>query len=209
MPRTGLEPARCETHAPETCASTNSATWAFFFDLRINLKALFRTLSGKRDLNSRPQPWQGCALPTELLPHCFIHLICEEEETRTPTTQLSLPPQSSASTNSATSPTYYVYLFPISMCPEQDSNLHVVKHTHLKRARLPIPPPGQLALRKQSFLSLSGKRDLNPRPQPWQGCALPTELLPHCEMLSEEAFLICGCKGSNIFRTTKTFQGKK
>ena len=31
--------------------------------------------------------------------------MCEEEETRTPTTQLSLPPQSSASTNSATSPT--------------------------------------------------------------------------------------------------------
>jgi len=24
----------------------------------------------------------------------------------------------------------------------------------------------------------SGKRDSNPRPQPWQGCALPTELLP-------------------------------
>ena len=27
------------------------------------------TLSGKRDSNSRPQPWQGCALPTELFPH--------------------------------------------------------------------------------------------------------------------------------------------
>src|ERR1035437_9367829 len=25
---------------------------------------------------------------------------------------------------------------------------------------------------------LSGKRDSNPRPQPWQGCALPTELFP-------------------------------
>src|SRR3982751_756939 len=25
----------------------------------------------------------------------------------------------------------------------------------------------------------SGKRDSNPRPQPWQGCALPTELFPH------------------------------
>ena len=25
-------------------------------------------MSGKRDSNSRPQPWQGCALPTELLP---------------------------------------------------------------------------------------------------------------------------------------------
>ena len=25
---------------------------------------------------------------------------------------------------------------------------------------------------------LSGKRDSDPRPQPWQGCALPTELFP-------------------------------
>ena len=31
----------------------------------------------------------------------------EEEETRTPTSQLTLPPQSSASTNSATSPTLF------------------------------------------------------------------------------------------------------
>ena len=38
---------------------------------------------------------------------CNIATKCnesEEKETRTPTTQLSLPPQSSASTNSATSP---------------------------------------------------------------------------------------------------------
>ena len=28
-------------------------------------------LSGKRDSNSRPQPWQGCALPTELFPQIF------------------------------------------------------------------------------------------------------------------------------------------
>lgn len=27
-----------------------------------------RGLSGKRDSNSRPRPWQGRALPTELLP---------------------------------------------------------------------------------------------------------------------------------------------
>ncbi len=27
-----------------------------------------KTWSGKRDSNSRPQPWQGCALPTELFP---------------------------------------------------------------------------------------------------------------------------------------------
>ena len=38
----------------------------------------------------------------------YCRLLClksEEEETRTPTSQLTLPPQSSASTNSATSPT--------------------------------------------------------------------------------------------------------
>src|SRR5690606_16941805 len=29
---------------------------------------LKRIWSGKRDSNSRPQPWQGCALPTELFP---------------------------------------------------------------------------------------------------------------------------------------------
>lgn len=27
-------------------------------------------------------------------------------------------------------------------CPGQESNLHALRHTHLKRARLPIPPPG-------------------------------------------------------------------
>ena len=103
--------------------------------------------SGKRDSNPRPRPWQGRALPTELFPQQKIN--GEEEETRTPTTQLSLPPQSSASTNSATSPTLSHSEHP---CPRQDSNLHVVKHTHLKRARLPIPP---LGLRK-SFTSCFG-----------------------------------------------------
>ena len=34
---------------------------------------LFSTLSGKRDSNSRPQPWQGCALPTELFPHYLLN----------------------------------------------------------------------------------------------------------------------------------------
>ena len=65
----------------------------------------FKKKSGKRDSDPRPQPWQGCALPTELFPLKKDNKMCEEEETRTPTTQLSLPPQSSASTNSATSPT--------------------------------------------------------------------------------------------------------
>ena len=33
------------------------------------------------------------------------------------------------------------------LCPEQDSNLHASRHTHLKRTRLPIPPPGRVATR--------------------------------------------------------------
>ena len=42
-------------------------------------------------------------------------------------------------------------------------------HYPLKVACLPISPPGHEVF-------LSEKRDSNPRPQPWQGCALPTEL---------------------------------
>ena len=60
----------------------------------------------------------------------------EGNETRTHTTILSLPPQSSASTNSAIPPDW-IEILP-SSCPEQDSNLHVSQHSHLKRARLPF-----------------------------------------------------------------------
>src|SRR5687767_5813385 len=74
----------------------------------------------------------------------------------------------------------------------------------LSLARLPLSPSRQMAERSHaqhharaitsfstpetrngkgslpfpSFRIQSGKRDSNPRPQPWQGCALPTELFP-------------------------------
>lgn len=36
--------------------------------------------------------------------------------------------------------------------------------------------------KRQIFLYIwSGKRDSNPRPLPWQGNALPTELFPHVD----------------------------
>ncbi len=41
------------------------------------------------------------------------------------------------------------------------------------RRQTKIPSDG-----RDGLLGLSGKRDSNPRHQPWQGCALPTELLP-------------------------------
>ena len=137
--------------------------------------------SGKRDSNSRPQPWQGCALPTELLPQIKMSFFGEEEETRTPTSQLTLPPQSSASTNSATS-------------PSNTNREKRVPRTGLEPARLAAHAPETCASTNSATWAffyiraipsclffvqqVSGKRDSDPRPQPWQGCALPTELFP-------------------------------
>ena len=42
----------------------SSAQQTLAFQTSLPLQAA----SGKRDSNSRPQPWQGCALPTELFP---------------------------------------------------------------------------------------------------------------------------------------------
>ena len=44
---------------------------------RLNLIDLdvFRIWSGKRDSNSRPQPWQGCALPAELFPQFRVRIL--------------------------------------------------------------------------------------------------------------------------------------
>ena len=39
--------------------------------------------SGRRDSDSRPPPWQGGALPTELLPRNVDQQIGADEETRT------------------------------------------------------------------------------------------------------------------------------
>jgi hypothetical protein len=48
----------------------------------------------------------------------------------------------------------------------------------------PSLPKGEVKIKNFPFVKeqdgfLSGKRDSNPRHQPWQGCALPTELFPH------------------------------
>ena len=108
--------------------------------------------SGKRDSNSRPQPWQGCALPTELFPQAS-----EEEETRTPTSQLTLPPQSSASTNSATSPLLFAlsFLHPLNNPTIEQGRQGAQNRTRTCTSLLTlvpetsastIPPPGQKTL---------------------------------------------------------------
>jgi hypothetical protein len=36
-----------------------------------------------------------------------------------------------------------------------------------------------IRIKRRMGMNLSGRRDSNPRPSPWQGDALPAELLPH------------------------------
>jgi hypothetical protein len=63
------------------------------------LASLFQNWSGKRVSNSRPQPWQGCALPTELFPRFeprIIYRFFEAWQTlpinASPKTNLRWPP---------------------------------------------------------------------------------------------------------------------
>ena len=76
---------------------------------------------------------------------------------------------------------YVAEVLRISLPPKQKSPAtwwdwgrrgHFIEEVKIQRRLVRLPrapcPEGQ-----------SGKRDSNPRHQPWQGCALPTELFPH------------------------------
>lgn len=52
--------------------------------------------------------------------------------------------------------------------------------------------------RKVGLKKWSGKRDSNPRPLPWQGNALPTELFPQYENFIQYTFMI------SVFLTKST-----
>ena len=59
---------------------------------------------------------------------------------------------------------------------------NIAAHRILSPACLPVPPPGQpekLSTVWGPCHFLSERRDSNPRPRPWQGRALPAELLSH------------------------------
>src|ERR671933_331737 len=86
-------------------------------------------------------------------------------------------------------------------------------HSLLRGKRLPVTPPGLTQTASGSAeatpactnrdLSLeSGKRDSNPRPQPWQGCALPTELFPRAFGNIAGTRWRLKARGSRAHRTT-------
>jgi hypothetical protein len=152
--------------------------------------------SGKRDSNSRPQPWQGCALPTELFPlgmHADHRWSTAADfgrrlengagnETRTRDLnlgkvalyQLSYSRMFLLLPGGATRSRTGLDGFAIRCITALLSRLRAL------RAGVHPGPPRQ---KREAGASLdaiwSGKRDSNSRPQPWQGCALPTELFPH------------------------------
>ena len=70
VPEAGLEPARPQWSLDfKSNVSTNSTTRATFLKKKSRPdNHRIRDLSGKRDSNPRPRPWQGRALPTELFP---------------------------------------------------------------------------------------------------------------------------------------------
>jgi hypothetical protein len=71
VPGAGIEPARPQQAQDfKSCVSTSSTIRATL--LQKQKKGGNPSQSEKRDSNSRPQPWQGCALPTEL----FSHNLC-------------------------------------------------------------------------------------------------------------------------------------
>ena len=71
VPEAGIEPARPKWAQDfKSGASTYSATQALNPQKKSRLT--IGTVSGKRDSNSRPRPWQGRALPTELFPRCCL-----------------------------------------------------------------------------------------------------------------------------------------
>ncbi len=155
--------------------------------------------SGKRVSNSRPQPWQGCALPTELFPHL-------------PTApDVSIRADQQASNYIAIFWLYSIANQKINQSPsilQQSSRLRrsqkIFRHQDTDRIwrrgpesnrtnricnpghnRFATAPEIHISLTKKGSICFpfcgnwSGKRVSNSRPQPWQGCALPTELFPH------------------------------
>ena len=54
------------------------------------------------------------------------------------------------------------------------------------------------------LILLSEKRDSNPRPRPWQGRALPTELFSHSQYLLERQYLCCIADANVILKMNIT-----
>ena len=80
-----------------------------------------------------------------------------------------------------------------TLCRERDSNPHSHYWPRDFKSLVSTNSTIAAAFAFENYIKrccVSGKRDSNPRPQPWQGCALPTELLPHIALLRVQRYKI-------------------
>ncbi len=159
--------------------------------------------SGKRDSNSRPQPWQGCALPAELFPHLvkwakyreksfFVQQVGEFFVTGRGLSKNAFAKDkpgrySIVILNEVKNPVWrsvsIISNYAMFYKAAQDSSPDCVG-LRMTEGRSRAAHQSRLARKQKSLRNWrlfvwSGKRDSNSRPQPWQGCALPAELFPH------------------------------
>ncbi|SIT49125.1 hypothetical protein BN2475_1260008 [Paraburkholderia ribeironis] len=78
-----------------------------------------------------------------------------------------------------------------AIAPQADWNLATGSQIRLvdNRRDRNVGPPNKKGSAASPYV-WSGRRGSNSRPQPWQGCALPTELLPRCTASQHAAFLL-------------------
>ncbi len=67
-----LKSLRSEYKDPANPSSPQSLFSGIFTNNRRIEQSILLFQSGKRDSDPRPQPWQGCALPTELFPRIIL-----------------------------------------------------------------------------------------------------------------------------------------
>ena len=92
--------------------------------------------------------------------------------------------------------------------PEPESNRHGhYSHRILSPACLPVSPPGHRLNIKFCKKRWSERRDSNPRPRPWQGRALPAELLSHGALLLD--FSKSDAKIRSYFLFDQIFKAQK
>ena len=123
-------------------------------------KMVVHLWSGRRDLNPRLQPWQGCTLPLS-----YSRRV----------------------------------IFPLTLRVMEAASRFELEMEVLQTSALPL---GYAAI----FL-WSGRRDLNPRLQPWQGCTLPLSYSRSTQKSSIDFTHRCqqGFSGKRHFSLRKKF----
>ena len=129
-----------------------------------------RNWSGKRDSNSRPQPWQARIMLYQQDAAVMVLRNCRVLGERLNSKGSKRDWSGKRDSNSRPRP-WQARI----MLYQQDAAVMVLRNW--------IRVLGERLNSKGSKRDWSGKRDSNSRPRPWQGRALPTELFPQQDVI--------------------------